>query len=186
MFAQCASSAVNCGYARVAIRELTPCKRAVNKEERQEEFQKLFGLPTYSIPINYYHEPSKNRPSAFNKHADAVVDGFARKWHPSEARGEYVKVFSIENWKRLSPEQQSKHTLKSCVACYDNHYGNQLLFPVKPAFVPETPTVSISLNHTERENAKRILTESNRLWEQNYGRKFSDALPKLCPDTKGE
>ena len=135
MFAQCASSAVNCGYTSVAIRELTSCKRAVNKGERQEEFQKLFGLPTYSIPINYYHEPSKNRPSAFNKHADAVVDRFARKWDPSEAS------------------------------------GNQLLFPVKPAFVPETPSVSISLNHTERENAKRILSESNRLWEQNYGRK---------------
>ena len=127
MFAECASNAVNCGYARVAIRELTPCKRAVNKQERQE-FQKLFGLPTYSIPINYCHEPSKYRPSAFNKHADAVVDGFAWKWHSAEARGEYTSVFSIENWKRL----QSKYILKKCVACYDNHYGTQLLFPVKP------------------------------------------------------
>ena len=30
ILAHTASSAVNCGYARVAIRELTPCKRLVD------------------------------------------------------------------------------------------------------------------------------------------------------------
>ena len=73
--------------------------------------------------------------------------------------------------------------LSNCVACYDNHYSTQVLFPVKPTFIPESPAVSISSTHTERENAKRILTESNRVWEHNYGCKFSDALPKLCPDS---
>lgn len=56
------------------------------------------------------------------------------------------------------------------------------MFPVKPTFIPESPAVSISPSHTEKENAKRVLTDSNRIWEHNYGRKFSEALPKLCPD----
>lgn len=60
MLSHTASSTFNCGYARVAIRELTPCKRVVNLQERQKEFQKLFGLPMYSIPNNYFDEPSTN------------------------------------------------------------------------------------------------------------------------------
>lgn len=86
-------------------------------------------------------------------------------------------------WKGLSPDEQSKHTLSNCVACHENHYSTQGLFPVKPTFIPKSSVVQISSTHTERENADRILTESNRLWEQNYGHKFSDALPKLCPDS---
>ena len=182
MFTNCASSAFNCGYARVAIRELTPCKRLVDIQKRQEEFQKLFGLPTYSIPSNYYDQPSKYRPSVFDRHADAVLEGFTRKWHSAEAKDTYSAIFSTEKWKGLSPGEQSKHTLGSCVACYDNHYSTQVLFPVKPTFIPDSPAISISPSHTEKENAKRVLTESNRIWEHNYGRKFSEALPKLCPD----
>ena len=183
MFKNSASSTVNCGYARVAIRELTPCKRLVDTQKRQDEFQKLFGLPTYSIPSHYFDQQSKYRPSTFNKHADAVLDGFALRWHPTEAKGMYDATFSTEKWKGLSPDEQAKHTLSNCVACYDNHYNTQALFPLKPTFIPENPAVSVSSTHTERENAKRILTESNRLWELNYGHKFSDALPKLCPDS---
>ena len=179
MFTNSASSAFNCGYARVAIRELTPCKHLV---ERQEEFQKLFGLPTYSIPSNYYDQPSKYRPSVFGRHADAVLEGFTRKWHSAEAKDTYSAIFSTEKWKGLSPAEQSKHTLGSCVACYDNHYSTQVLFPVKPTFIPDSPAISISPSHTEKENVKRVLTESNRIWEHNYGRKFSEALPKHCPD----
>ena len=183
MLVHSAATSINCGYARVAISELSPCRRFVNKQERQDEFQKLFGLPSYSIPSNYYDEPRKYKQSAFNKQADAVIDGFQCKWHPLEAKGAYESTFAIQKWKDLSPEDKSKHSLSNCIACYDNHYSTQLLYPVKPTFIPECSVVTLDSTNTERENAKRILSESNRLWEQTYGHNFSDALPKLCPDT---
>lgn len=59
---------VNCGYARVAIRELTTVQRGRNgrqshRQKRQDEFRELFDLPTFGLPTDYFemkgHRPSR-------------------------------------------------------------------------------------------------------------------------------
>ena len=91
----------NCGFARCAIRELTPKVRnaAIDKQQRMTGFQELFkDCPDYGIPISYF-DASSNRGSLFNRHCDKVIEGWSKKWHPSEHRLEYENTFSIANWK---------------------------------------------------------------------------------------
>ena len=49
---------INCGYARVAIRELSPPERIKQRtevacEERRQGFLSLFSSATYNIPDEY-------------------------------------------------------------------------------------------------------------------------------------
>ena len=89
----------NCGFARCAIRKLTPKVRnaAVDKQQRTTCFQELFkDCPDYGIPMSYF-DASSNRGSLFNCHCDKVIEGWSKKWHPSENRFEYENTFSIAN-----------------------------------------------------------------------------------------
>jgi hypothetical protein len=72
-------------------------------QKQQEEFQKLF---TYSIPSDDFDPLSKYRPSAFNRYADAVIEGFTRKWHSADAiaKDTYNVVFLPKNGRDYLPE----------------------------------------------------------------------------------
>ena len=99
---------INCGYARTAIRELTPkCKHQVTpstNEHRKSEFQKLFG--SFSLPHNEMTENAKGL-IPFDIHCDKVLTAFSKRWNPSQARLNYEKQFSIANWRALMKNNRS-------------------------------------------------------------------------------
>ena len=141
---------VNCGYARTAIRELTPTKtglhgRYVQSAKRSQEFRQLFDIPTYALQSSIFESDSSHS-STFDKMCDTVLNMFSKKWHPSTARIEYTATFSTAKWKALSDESKSKHTLSNCEACYYEFQHLQETFPVKPVFVPPT-LLSLFLNN---------------------------------------
>ena len=101
----------NCGFVRCAICELTPKvgNSAIDKQQRMTGFQELFkDCPDYGIPMSYF-DASSNRSSLFNRHCDKVIEGWSKKWYPSENRLEYERTFSTANWKALTALEKQKH-----------------------------------------------------------------------------
>ena len=46
------------------------------------------------------------------------------------------KVFSVQNWNRLSQTIKTAHKLSDCDECFRTHYTEQKSFPAKPVYTP--------------------------------------------------
>ena len=92
----------NCGYARTAVRELTPKRRwksATYATERASKFKDLFGAhEKYGIQQSYF-EVSDNKPSQFNQDCEKILQIWSKRWNPSSTRQDYEDTFSIQKWK---------------------------------------------------------------------------------------
>ena len=98
---------INCGYARVAIRELSSPERMKSRlevahEQHRQDFLQLFSSEKFTIPEEY--RSSTNR--QFNKHCDKILDYFSSKWHPPSKRLEYLSfhqkignILPLVRWK---------------------------------------------------------------------------------------
>ena len=106
---------INCGFARVAIKELTPSNRSDLNESKQ--FCDLFCMSSYKLTQELFQLDSKGR-QPFDRKCDMILDNLKSKWHPAAKRMEYVSTFSIQKWKSLFQAQQATHTLASCEGCY--------------------------------------------------------------------
>ena len=51
----------------------------------------------------------------------------------SQSRNDYLKHFSLSNWKALPASQKSQHTMSNCSACQVHHFDFQSLFPTTTA-----------------------------------------------------
>ena len=101
---------INCGYARVDIRELSPPERIKHRkevacEERRQGFLSLFSSATHNIPDEYQLSYSEHLFRGCNK----ILDYFSNKWHPQSKRLVYLSTFSTKNWKRLTNSEKEKH-----------------------------------------------------------------------------
>jgi len=100
---------INCGYTRVAIRELTVAGNGtkggkwvpVDKTKRASKFQHLLESSSYGVPSNYFEAQPKSRPSLFDRKCDEINKAFNKRWHPTKACQLYCEMFTIWNWKKL-------------------------------------------------------------------------------------
>ena len=88
----------NCGYARTAIRELTPKRtgrigRKIDTEKRLNDFKELFC--DISLPDDIVRTDSKGN-SQFDKYCTSILDMFSKKWNPN-VQADYEALFSIDN-----------------------------------------------------------------------------------------
>ena len=96
---------VNCGFARAAIRKYSNLEKGktaahINKYERAQEFQLLFGtLPTYGVDPSIF-EAKKSRESLFDRYCKKIND-IITKWSKREKKLEYLSIYSPENWRKL-------------------------------------------------------------------------------------
>ena len=171
---------------RVAIQELTFIQRGRNgrkfdRETRRDRFRDLFDLPTFGLPTDYF-DMNGHRPSRFDRRCEHQLDIFSKKENTPAERAEYIAIFSIDVWKNLTNKEKAEHSLSNCKACFHHHSEIQATYPSKPIFKPQPTAVSIH-SGPEKTNAKHVLKEVNSQWENMYGHTFTDALPKLCPET---
>ena len=180
---------INCGYARTAIRELTPkCKHQLTpttNQHRKCEFQKLFSC--FSHPYNETTQHS-NGISPFDTHCAKVLTAFSKKWNPPQARLDYEKQFSIENWKALTTEKQQEHSLSNCIACSRNHMELQKTFPAGPVYNSPSyialslPSITEGSKRSEKQEVRAVLGELNAQWESRYDHKITSVLPTMAPE----
>ena len=130
----------NCGYARVAVHELSWVKRGksrslLNRNERAEKFLKLFSDQGLFDMYDKFWDDSPS--SKFNRHCDYILECFSKKWQPHSARAEYFQTFSICKWESLPIRTKRCHTLSKCFECAKEYLTIQTSFPGVPHFVPE-------------------------------------------------
>ena len=174
---------VNCGFARVAIQELTSRDRKCLKlEERASKFQSLYTGYQYAIPDDYFvHKYGKKHQSQFNRDCEKILKGFANKWHPHNARKEYEEKFSISNWHALSAADKSSHTLSNCTACFTQFYEQQKHFPLKPAYQPSS-VLTFDQDKVQQMPEKQLvqatLDQLDQVFQEEYHHSFTEAAIK--------
>lgn len=108
---------------------------------------------------SYHRKESK-----FVRTGDIVIQQIAQKWRPAEGKKEYLTSFCIANWKQLTLEEKSHHTLSNCAECY-NKYGNlQRIDPTKPTYLPEVEEASSTF--IECETSKQNDGENSEIEEK--------------------
>ena len=55
----------------------------------------------------------------------------------SQNRNEYLRYFSLTNWKALPETQKSEHTRSNCDACQVHHFAMQSIFPSAAQLQPQ-------------------------------------------------
>ena len=100
------SLTVNCGFAPVAIRELTPCNK------------RCLQVPIFVQRIQICHpwwllylQMWKKSPEPVQSWLREILKGFATKWHPHNVRKEYEQHLSIYKWNALSAAAPSATVL---------------------------------------------------------------------------
>lgn len=171
----------NCGYARTAVRELTPRthgSQSIDKNKRSLEFQQLFAdCPSYGLPESYFEDNTANG-SLFNRDCDKLLKIWSKRWNPTSNRQEYEQHFCIKKWKANPHRQQ--HTLAKCKACQAMHYSVQCTFPQGPHFVESLLSIDTEKLQDcgKREGTVRALSEVNIAFAQVFETSFTESLIK--------
>ena len=180
---------INCGYARVAIRELTPTNKSeLNLSLRATKLRELFSISSYEMPELLF-QPDDRQRVPFDRKCGPLLEFMKKKWHPSTKRVEYLSTFSVVKWKSLSGTQKQVHALANCVACYRSHQHLQESFPRKPVFLSPPPIIQLpeiadSSKREEKDLARTVLSELNSTWEDRFSHTFSMSSPKNAPETQ--
>ena len=78
---------LNCGFARTAIRELTPLGKRPSNSSIAIGFRQLFGdVPNFGVTDGMFECSHHWKGSKFERNADIVIQYFAEKWRPAEMK----------------------------------------------------------------------------------------------------
>ena len=168
----------NCGFARVAVRELTPASvKERDYTKRKQEFERLFNGQTYNLPQAFFKK-RKCRESLFDDWSAKIISAFSKRWESQDLRKEYMTTLSIATWKAMTPEEREEHTLSECKQCYTLYPHLQLTFPLKPVFIPP-------LQQSLQDEIKRSLLPS-KTPAQKLGQIIQGGLEPLCKSVTGK
>ena len=170
---------INCGFARTAIRELTPKNEQVDKQQRACMFKELYdGCSGFGFRAGYFEE-SKNG-SLFSRGCTKILQAFNKRWHPKEAKKQYEDSFSLANWKALSTDKKKQHRLSKCTACYKQFHDLQMTFPQQPHYTESILSVNTNgLSALGKKQATRqALAEINTSFSTVFDTDFKELLVK--------
>ena len=133
------TDSINCHFARCAVKHFMSAHMKRNK------------LPKGAMPqiVHDYNSNFGNVQALQVTHKRAskkflpILRVFNNKWHPQEMKNAYQSVFSIHEWKVLSPEEKETYTISDCKACSDKFAAFSNAFPSprrrgkKPIVVPK-------------------------------------------------
>ena len=173
---------INCGYARVAIREYSEVGRGkghCDTVERAWKFKELFSPSTTYINDPTIFDGYGHRDSKFHHYCKGI-NGIFSKWSNRESKQQCISQYSLNNWKQLPLQQKKRHSLADCKECAILHEEQQETFP-RPTYNPATPIADSLKNMLESSNdsaatTKQIIGEIQPVFEQAYGKSFTDAL----------
>lgn len=168
------SQAINCNYARTAIRVLCRSKfsqygsvKQLSQAEVVDEYNKCF---------------SQLRPNmhlSFKKRIHQLLDEFNKKWHPQSQRETFLSVFSLNGWTSLPLGEKNKHTLQDCSACRKQHVS---LIPCNKALKAELKNEGPVIAFNEHDLAspsnlgKKALNELNAICEEQFSKSFQNVI----------
>lgn len=165
--------AINCNYARTAVRELCHKQCGLAKPSRSaltkvaEEYNKAFSNQgtRMMLPIQSAH-----------LRISRVLALFKKPWRPKGQREIFLDVFSLESWNKLPTQSKIGHTIKNCIACSSEHSSLTESFPFKPT----TKKHSITFDKTDLSSStslvRKALGELNTICRQQFQVSASEAI----------
>ena len=173
--------AVNCGYARVAIRPLSEIDKGkrhtiLSQGTRTQKFREMFALPAFQSRGPEYYESQHSRPSLFDRHCKEILAVFSKNWKNRDARQTYLTVFSVEKWKMLSVSEKARHSLFDCKECARNYTESQQAFPGPKftlsssdaairTFISEVKAANETAKSTEKATTSVVMDTLNSSYE---------------------
>lgn len=122
--------AINCNYARTAIRCL------VQKQQISiGNAKRLTCKATEKVVTEYNshfvgHTPLQLRLAIAQKRIPELLATF-NKWHPQNQKERFLETFSLTAWKRLPADKKQAHSLQNCTPCQQEHLSLSRAFPDK-------------------------------------------------------
>ena len=117
----------SCGFARVAVKE------SFHKAGRAQ--QETDPVQRWKNYCNMFDETARSiftvEKTMYMKKSRIIYNLFRKM--SSQSRNDYLKHFSLSNWKALPASQKSQHTMSNCSACQVHHFDFQSLFPTTTA-----------------------------------------------------
>ena len=166
------SLSFNCAYAWVAVYELSAqCREgklnrrsAIDKELRAYKFQKLFDLPSFHRPREFWNDRDKRRMCKFNLLCDNVLNCFGKRWKPDvSTRKAYIEYFSMQNWKSLPDLDKNQHTLSVFGLCYGtSRLSNNIPFHTYLWAISITSSIKPISNRQHKSGLPRWIWWKNR------------------------
>ena len=182
----------NCGYARIAVYEISGVQRGkskccINRKVRVKKFRSLFSTQTSFERHDEFWNDSKSY--NFNKYSDFVLNCFSKKWKSQTSRAQYLETFSVSKWEAFSTNKKVLHSLSKCSQCAVEHLEVQLLFPCVPHFEPESLVKLALLSTCSASKAgtvtRRVIAELNVSYESTFNHTFTESVLKHCGRTEG-
>ncbi len=181
------SLTINCGFARVAMYQITMeltnnrgRRVPIPLDTRQAEFQALFqGCPNFGLSESFFTREGPN--SQFERYCTVVLNTMKKKWHPNHAKSAYISAFSKSKWQVLPDTMKNTHSLTECEGCYNSYLELQKTYPAKPVHNPSV--VSFDPNALKSMGVKRFTEQCtkdlNEAYRQTVGKSFVDQLAKI-------
>ena len=139
------AEAINCNYGRTAIRAIAQTlyvqKGCVKKfppkamTQLMQEYQLIF-KDTPSMTLSTTASTVVKLLATFNSH-----------WHLQEKKNDFLKTFSIAEWKKLTAVQQAGHTIKQCHTCQTQYQVLQHFLTNKPVRRKLTSPLHLMTSH---------------------------------------
>ena len=177
------SEAINCNYARTAIRVL--CQR----EYEQCGFVKCLPDTSLEKVVEEYNKRySESRPgmnlslTTAKRRVHQLLADFNKKWHPQSQKNAFLSFFSLTSWVNLPLVDKNKHSLQDCSACHEQHLSLTKAFPViskaLKAKLKKNPTISFNERDLSSPSnlGKKALTELNAICEQQFKKSFEKVV----------
>ena len=176
------SLVLNCGFARVAIYDLSNMSKGhhrdnIDEAARRNHFQKLFKhcnvLPSLML------SPLKSASATyFDVYCDHILDAIHE--HRWSGKQKYFDTFTMKKWEKMSVADRKKHTVSKCYACSMQYTELQRSFPLKPFFEVSIVNPQLCSSKNTKFEAKVVLKELNGVFEVKHIKSFTDILPKVC------
>ena len=115
-----------------------------------------------------------------SKHFRVVAKRFNDKWHPQEIRSVFLRKFSIEAWKALSPEERGKHSLSTCKGCCEDYPCLSSAFPISVKRGMQQPKKIIALTKRDLSSPAalggRVLKDLSTISTQFFNKTGQEVL----------
>ena len=132
------SLVLNCGFARVAIYDLSNTLSGhhrddiINKAARLDRFLKLFKHSNVLPSLSSLKEGKSTSITYFDVYCDHILDTIRKRgW---SGKQKYFDTFALKKWEKMSVADRKKHTVSKCYACSMQYTEIQRSFPLKPFF----------------------------------------------------
>ena len=153
-----------------------------NPAQRWENYLKLLDESA--------HEKLAVERTLFVKKSRSVYDLF-RKMN-SQKRNEYLRYFSLTNWKAIPETQKSEHTRSNCDACHVHHFAMHSTFPnaaqlkplklVRDGLAQNESNGNVNVKPTQKaikSATKHIYSKINVSFQKVFKVSFAEAQTKV-------